>query len=157
MNNWLEKTEDLTLKGQISVPYTWWVGATGSRFLLALRDENKILGVRCHECGRVFVPPRKNCGQCFVDIDDWVELSGEGTVTAHTIVRFEYELSPAKPPFAYALIQFDGADVGLMHVIKDDLDKLKNGCRVKPVFREERQGHILDIDSFRIVDSGREG
>ena len=151
MAAWLEDVEGLTLKGQIRVPYTWWVGEVGSRFLMALRDECKILGNRCKSCGTVYVPPRKNCGRCFVDIDEWVELGNEGVVKAHTIVRFEYPLQPAKPPFAYALVQFDGADVGLVHLIKKDLDRLKNGVRVRAVFNEQRTGHILDIDSFQIV------
>ena len=151
MAAWLEDVAALTFKGQISVPYTWWVGEVGSRFLIALRDEEKILGTRCKGCNKVYVPPRKNCGKCFVDMDEWVELGREGVVTAHTIVRFEYPLQPVRPPFAYAIIKLDGADVGLVHLIKEDLDALKNGVRVRAVFKEERTGHILDIDSFQIV------
>ena len=151
MSAWLEDVEALTFKGQISVPYTWWVGEVGSRFLMALRDEEKILGTRCKGCNKVYVPPRKNCGKCFVDMDEWVELGREGVVTAHTIVRFEYPLQPVRPPFAYAIIKLDGADVGLVHLIKEDLDALKNGVRVRAVLKEERTGHILDIDSFKIV------
>ena len=59
METWLEEVEPLTLKGQIAVPYTWWVGETGSRFLASLRDEGKILGNRCDQCNTVYVPPRK--------------------------------------------------------------------------------------------------
>ena len=151
MAAWLEEVEALTFKGQISVPYTWWVGEVGSRFLIALRDEEKILGTRCKGCNKVYVPPRRNCGTCFVDVDEWVELGREGVVTAHTIVRFEYPLQPVNPPFAYAIIKLDGADVGLVHLIKEDLDALKNGVRVRAVFKRERTGHILDIDSFKIV------
>lgn len=148
---WLKDVEGLTLKGQIAVPYTWWVGEVGSRFLVALRDEKKILGNRCSQCGTVYVPPRKNCGRCFTDIDEWVELGNEGVVTAHTIVRFQYPLQPANPPFAYALIKLDGTDVGFIHMIKENLDNLKNGVRVKALFKEDRTGHILDIDSFQII------
>ncbi len=151
MAAWLDDVEALTFKGQISVPYTWWVGEVGSRFLIALRDEQKILGTRCRSCDRVYVPPRRNCGRCFVDMDDWVEVGTEGVVTAHTLVRFEYPLQPVKAPFAYAIIKLDGADVGLLHLIKEDLDALKNGVRVRAVFKEERSGHILDIDCFKIV------
>lgn len=151
MAAWLEGVEGLTLKGQIRVPYTWWVGEVGSRFLMALRDECKILGNRCKVCNTVYVPPRKNCGRCFVNIDAWVELGREGVVTAHTIVRFEYPLQPVKPPFAYAVIKLDGADVGLVHIVKKDLERLRNGVRVRAVFKEQRTGHILDIDSFQIV------
>jgi len=149
----LDQVEPLTLKGQIAVPYTWWVGEVGSRFLIALRDKKKIIGNRCDRCNTVYVPPRKNCGTCFADIDEFVELSNEGIVSAYTIVRFKYPLQPADPPFAYALIRLDGADVGLVHIIKDDLDRLKNGVRVRAHFKDqsERIGHILDIDSFRII------
>lgn len=154
MTAWLDEVEGLTFKGQIAVPYHWWVGEVGSRFLIALRDEEKILGSRCAACNTVYVPPRKNCGRCFVDLDDWVEVGNEGVVTAHTIVRFEYPLQPVKPPFAYAIVKLDGADVGLVHIVKENLDALKNGVRVKAVFRKERTGHILDIDSFEIVGGG---
>ncbi|MGZ3595612.1 MAG: zinc ribbon domain-containing protein, partial [Syntrophales bacterium] len=63
MTEWLKQVEPLTLKGQIAVPYTWWVGETGSKFLVSIRDHQKILGTKCQECGTVYVPPRKNCGR----------------------------------------------------------------------------------------------
>ena len=151
MGNRIESVEALTLKGQIALPYTWWAGEVGSRFLSTLRDEQKILGNRCATCNTVYVPPRKNCGRCFREIDQWVELGNEGVVQAHTIVRFQYPLQPAKTPFAYAVIKLDRADVGLVHIIRDRVDELKNGVRVRALFKEDRKGHILDIDSFQII------
>ena len=87
MPDWRDTIDGLTLKGQIAVPYSWWVGEVGSRFLRSLRDEKKILGNRCSGCGRVFVPPRKNCGRCFIPIDEWTTLGDEGTVETYTVVR----------------------------------------------------------------------
>jgi len=152
MTEWLKEVEPLTLKGQIAVPYAWWVGDVGSRFLVALRDEQKILGSKCWKCGKVYVPPRKNCGRCFVDIDEWVEVASEGTIEAYTIVHYSYAVQPVKPPFAYALIRLDGADVGFLHLIKKDLGKIRNGLRVKAVFRKKRVGQVLDIDSFELIE-----
>ncbi len=151
MAEWLDNVEALTLKGQLKVPYTWSVGEVGSRFLVSLRDEKKILGNKCSTCNTVYVPPRKNCAKCFKGIEEWVDLSDEGTVRAYTIVRFDSPIQPAKAPFAYALIKLDGADVAFLHIIKKDLKKLKNGVRVKAQFKEDRSGHILDIDSFTII------
>lgn len=153
MSDWRDQTEPLVLKGQIKLPYTWSVGETGSRFLIALRDEQKILGNRCSNCDKVYVPPRKNCGFCFKEIgeNDWVELGTEGIVKSYTVVHFESPLQPIKPPFAYALIQLDGADVSLMHLIKDNLDRLENGARVKAKFADNRKGDILDIERFEII------
>ncbi len=152
MKEWLDDVEALTLKGRIAVPYTWWVGETGSRFLISLRDEEKIMGNRCSRCNTVYVPPRKNCGRCFEEITHWVELSTEGVVKAHTVVRYAAPMQPAEPPFAYALIRLDGADVDFLHMVRDGLDRLRNGVRVIARFREERSGHILDIEDFRILE-----
>jgi len=151
MTEWLKEVEPLTLKGQISVPYSWWAGETAGRFLTTLRDRQKILGTKCNECGTVYVPPRKNCGRCFTDMDQWVDISDEGVIQAYTIVHYAHPVQPVKPPFAYALIKLDGADVGFLHVIKRDLDRLGNGLRVKARFKTERTGHILDIDSFELI------
>jgi uncharacterized OB-fold protein len=153
MVEWLEEVEALTLKGKIAVPYTWWVGETGSLFLNKIRTEKKILGSQCPSCGVVFVPPRKNCGRCFVDIDSQVECGNGGVVTAYTIVRKEHPLYPVKTPFALALIRLDGADVAITHLITRNLEKLKNGTRVEAQFKKEseRVGHILDIECFRII------
>jgi len=151
MADWLKDVEPLTLKGQIAVPYTWHVGDVGSRFLVALRDDKKILGSKCPSCGTTYVPARKNCGTCFEDIDEWVEVKPEGVIEAFTIVHYSHPVQPVKPPFAYALIKLDGADVGFLHLIKKDLDKIKNGLRVKAKFSGERTGKILDIDSFELA------
>jgi len=151
MTNWFEDVPELTYKGQIKVPYTWSVGVVGSRFLVALRDQKKILGNRCSQCGTVFVPPRNRCGKCFREIHEWIELGDEGIVEAHTIARYNHPIQPTPAPFAYAIIKLDGADVGFIHIIKEDLSRLKNGVRVKARFSESRRGHILDIDSFRVV------
>jgi uncharacterized OB-fold protein len=151
MTDWLKEVEPLTLKGQIAVPCTWWAGETASRFLLALRDRRKILGTRCTSCGKVFVPPRRNCSRCFVEMEEWVEVSDEGVIEAHTVVRYGHPVQPSKPPFAFALVRLDGADVGFLHLIRKNLDRIENGLRVKARFREERTGHILDIDSFELI------
>lgn len=153
MVEWLEEVEALTLKGKISVPYTWWVGDTGSNFLNTIRRKQKLIGSKCGVCGTVFVPPRKNCGRCFVDIDSQVECGNGGVVTAYTIVRKDHPIYPVKAPFALALIQLDGADTAITHLITQDLEKLNNGTRVEAQFKNEseRVGHILDIECFRII------
>jgi len=151
MTEWLQKVDPLTLKGQIRVPYTWSVGEVGSRFLVALRDDRKILGNKCDQCGTVYVPPRRNCGKCFTLIRQWVDIGAEGVVQSYTIVRYRSPLQPFPPPFAYVLIRLDGADVGFLHVVKDNIKSLKNGIRVRARFSEDRSGRIMDIECFEII------
>ena len=59
MAGWQDETEPLACSGRIKGPCRWWVGETGSRFLVALGDEKKILGTWCEKCRLVFILPRK--------------------------------------------------------------------------------------------------
>jgi uncharacterized OB-fold protein len=64
----------------------------------------------------------------------------------------EPALHPLKAPFAYGIIKLDGADVGITHLIAGaDLKALKEGIRVKAVFRGKPQGNYLDIKYFQPV------
>ncbi len=125
-------------------------GATGTRFLKEIRDNKKIMGLKCPGCSKVHVPPRLHCPTCFVKMTEWVELSGKGSLTSYTVVRYQEPYMPKEPPYAYGVIQMDGADTGLAHFLGEvDLDKIKIGMRLEPVFKEEREGSILDIDYFK--------
>ena len=141
------------IEGWIKVPYSWQAGETASHYLTQLRDEQKIWGKRCPKCKKVLLPPRKSCPFCFVDTDEWVEISSEGVVEAFTIVRRDTPIQPMKAPFAYALIRLDGADTDLTHVLSEvNLNDIKEGMRVKAVFAENRQGSPLDTAYFKPSD-----
>jgi uncharacterized OB-fold protein len=125
-------------------------GATGTRFLSEIRDNKKIMGIKCPTCGKVYVPPRSHCPVDFAKMTEWVDLSGKGTLSSYTVVRYEEPYLPKEPPFAYGVIQMDGADTGMAHILGEvDLDKIKVGMRLEPVFKEEREGSILDIAHFK--------
>ena len=149
MTDWKAEVENIVCSGRIKVPYKWYVGEIGSHFLTRLRDAREIWGRHCPKCQRVYVPPVKNCGECFALTDQWVKVKDEGTVESFTVVRYTHEMHPVKAPFAYALIRLDGADGALLHLIGGtDPDRLKVGMRVKAVFAEQREGSILDIRHF---------
>ncbi len=152
MNEWLESVEPLVYESRIKVPYTWSVGKTGSRFLTELRDHGNIFGIKCSECGVVYMPPRSNCGRCFSKIDEWVELGRQGSLVTYTVVQYESSVMPMKPPFAYGVILLDGASTGLVHLVGEvDFRDIKSGMRVEAVLKEERTGDIMDIKYFRPI------
>jgi len=153
MGDFWNDVEPVVLKGRIKVPYSWQAGETASFFLRELRDSMKIWGKRCPRCEKVLVPPRKSCPFCFVNTEQWVEVSTEGTVATFTIVKRDTPVQPAKSPFAYAVICLDGADTGLVHLLGEvEPEAIREGMRVKAVFAETRQGSLLDIVYFRPSD-----
>lgn len=125
-------------------------GRTGTRFLKEIRDNKKIVATKCSKCGKIYVPPRLHCPDCFVRMDEWVDLSGKGTLESYTIVRYKEAYHLRDIPYAYGVIKMDGADTGLVHMLGGiDLDKIKVGMKVEPVFKEEREASFLDIDYFK--------
>ncbi len=132
--------------------YTRYAGRTGSRFLIELRDNKKIMGTKCPVCGKVYVPARSLCYVCFKPMDQWVEVSTEGTLMSYTLVYQSEPSYPVKTPFAYGIIKLDGADTGFAHIIGEvNPTNLKIGMRVKAVFKDKRVGSILDISHFKPV------
>ena len=71
-------------------------------------------------------------------------------MVTYTVTHYPLPVHPAKEPLLYAVIQLDGADTGLTHLLGEvELDKITIGMKVEAVFKEEREGNILDIKHFR--------
>jgi uncharacterized OB-fold protein len=138
--------------GQIYIPNTYSAGAVGSRFLTELRDRKRIMGTRCPTCNRVYVPARSVCKDCFGQLGEWVEVSDKGTVLSYSVCHQPNPVQPVEAPLVYGIIQLDGADTGLVHMLGElDFEQLRIGMRVQAVFEEERVASILDIKYFKAL------
>jgi uncharacterized OB-fold protein len=148
-----DKKDAFVVEGKLALPYQYFAGRTGSRFILGLRDDKKIRGTRCDTCNKVFVPPRQVCDRCFEKIEDkWVDAGPEGTVTGYTVIRYAEPHQPEKPPYILALIKLDNADTPIAHIVKGvPASQMKTGMRVYPVFAKKTMDSILDISHFRVV------
>ncbi len=112
---------------------------------------------KCPKCGKVFVHPRRVCGECYVEMKEFVEVGPGGVIGTFTILRYAFidpETGEQKPvPYGYGFIKLDGADTYLQHYIDlQDEKKVKIGARVEPVFAQEKKGTIKDILYFKVVD-----
>lgn len=143
--------------GEGEQPFNYAVGDYGSRFLTEIRDNKRFMGVKCPKCKKVYIPPRKLCGPCFTEMDEWVEVADEGVLYSYTILRFAFldpETGKEKPvPYGYAFIKLDGADTCFQHFVEiKDESKVKIGARVKAIFKEKREAKIVDVEHFVVVD-----
>jgi len=146
----LEESEALIIPGKIDIPNTYSAGVVGSRFLIELRDNGRIMGIKCPICNQVYVPPRSTCKVCFSKLEDWVEVSDKGNLLTYAIAYQSHPVQPVEPPIVYGIIQLDGADTGFAHLLGEvDFKQLRIGMRVQAVFKEERVGSILDIKYFK--------
>ena len=148
----LEGMDVWVYHGQIYIPNTYSAGAVGSRFLIELRDNKKIMGTRCPTCNLVYVPARSVCRDCFGELSEWVEVSHKGTLLTYTVACESNPIQPVSTPIVYGIVQLDGADTGFVHMLGEvDPEKLKVGTKVKAVFKvkKERVASILDIKYFK--------
>lgn len=123
------------------------VGPVLARFFTELRDQ-KILGTQAPD-GRVFVPPVEYDPETGEALDELIEVGPAGTVTSWAWVHEPRAQHPFDRPFAWALIQLDGATTSLVHAVDaDGPEAMKTGMRVKCRWSAERIGRIRDIECF---------
>jgi uncharacterized OB-fold protein len=146
--------------GHLEYDFHWHMGYYWSKYLTELRDNKRFMGVKCPECGTVYNPPRANCGKCYVEMNEWVELADEGMLEGFTIVRFPY-IDPNNGgwkvvPFTSIWVTLDGADTRMMHFCNEyDEKDLDVGMRMRAVWNEERTGSIHDVKYFEVVKEAK--
>ena len=150
--------EPWIVEQQWNLTYRHTADEVTATFFRALRDDGKLLGIRCPECGRVLVPPREFCDRDFCRTTDWIELSLEGTLELFTIVYQPVKGLP-EPPYVIAYVRPDGADTAVANFLGGvdlsdraaALERLKIGNRVRIVLQEDRVGRMIDFQ-FALAD-----
>lgn len=142
----------LEVDQHITAHSKYFVGKVGSKFYTALKDEKKILGIRCDQCKKVFWPPRSTCGRCFslLGETDMTEIGPVGILESYTQITYSEPVHPRKAPFIYGIIKLEGADTAMTHFIDEaEIEDLKIGMKVQAVFAEERKAELFDILYFK--------
>ena len=131
----------------IKFPYRRSLGPVIGAFMTAL-TEQRIVGIRNGK--QVIVPPLEWDPETGTELaHDFVDVGPAGTVKQWSWVAKPGAQHPLDRPFAFALIQLDGADTSLLHAVDaGSPDAMSTGMRVAPRWRAERKGHITDIEAF---------
>jgi uncharacterized OB-fold protein len=113
--------------------------------------EGALQGTVCRDCDACYVPPRRRCPGCLVEMTEWRTLGHEGTVAALTIVAYKFDGLP-EPPYALAYVQPDGADTCILNYLEHGdavaAGQVAVGDRVGIRFKDEgeREGRITDFE-----------
>jgi hypothetical protein len=85
--------------------------------------------------------------------ENWVELGDTGVLVNYTVVNYRDAHLPRKTPYILGMIQMDGAEATLVHLVEGvDPQNVKIGMRVKVVFAGKTTNTILDIDHFEPIE-----
>ena len=131
----------------IEYPFKRTTGPVIGAFLTGLR-EGILVGSKASD-GRVLVPPMEYDPVTSEPLTEIVEVGPAGVVTTWAWVREPMPKHPLDRPFAWALVKLDGATSSLLHALDTgSMDRVSTGMRVSIRWREERKGHITDIECF---------
>lgn len=131
----------------VGFTYTRFVGPVIGEFLAGLRD-GRIKGIKGSN-GKVICPPTEYDPATAAECTELVALPDTGTVKTWSWVSQPRSKHLLKKPFAWALIQIDGADTAMLHMIDAGAEaKMKTGMKVRARWAAERKGFITDIECF---------
>lgn len=133
--------------------YKYKVNGAGMKLLVDSMKEKKIRGMKCSQCGTVYVPAPTYCRKCFCDVDEVVEVGTEGVVMSYTVEMADVRGNPLEEFRLTAMMQLDGADTWIIGTISnlDDWHDMKVGMRVRAVWVDEPVGSLADIDRFEAI------
>ncbi len=131
----------------LNFTYTRTTGPVIGRFFTELRDR-KLVGIKGSD-GSVICPPTEYDPKTAAELNEFVDLEPTGTVKTWSWVKQPREKHPLDKPFAWALIQIDGADTSMLHAVDGaSEDTMSTGMKVKIRWADETTGRINDIACF---------
>lgn len=147
-----EKKITRDMPGSWNVKYRWQFEADAlKKFLAGLKDK-KIIGTKCHSCGRVYAPPVPRCGKCFEELEEIVEVKPQAKVMMYTAIFNSITGQPLEAPKITGMIQFEGADSWLLaNILGIKPENMKVGLPVRVVWAPETKGELSDIQHFEPI------
>ena len=151
----LDEEQDIYItKGMVRAEFNFWVGIVMDKFFDGLQ-EKKFIGTKCSKCGKVFLPPRNRCGDCFAKAEDFIELPETGILKNFTVTSYKVTERKARnvnKDQIVGLVQIDGADNAMVvPVINTNPEDLKIGMKLKVVWAKRIKGHPNDIAGFEPI------
>ena len=138
--------------GHMEADYIYTLGIAGERFFREIKENGRISGAKCKQCGQIFVPARLYCEKCFDKLTEWVDIGTKGRVYTFTVAYVDIKGAKLEEPIIYALIKFDGTVGGLVHKLGEvALCDLRVGLPVEAVIKPhpDRTANINDIKYFK--------
>lgn len=102
----------------------FWTAAADGRLVLP----------RCDACGHLVWYPRAWCPVCGNDDVTWTEMSGRGTVYAHTVLHRALGPWASAAPFVVAYVELGEGPRILTNVVADDPGAVQIGNPVRATF-----------------------
>ena len=69
--------------------------------------QQKLMAGRCLKCGKIHLPPRPLCDNCFSQEFEWVNISGIGKLLTYTVISIAPQQFQDLTPYTVGIVQLE--------------------------------------------------
>jgi uncharacterized OB-fold protein len=69
--------------------------------------EGKLMAGKCTKCGKIHLPPRPLCDNCYSQQFEWVEVSGQGKLLTYSVIHIAPQQFQALAPYAVGIVELE--------------------------------------------------
>jgi uncharacterized OB-fold protein len=69
--------------------------------------QGKLMAGKCQRCGKIHLPPRPLCDNCFSQQFTWIPVSGKGKLATYTVIHIAPTQFQAIAPYAVGIVQLE--------------------------------------------------
>jgi uncharacterized OB-fold protein len=69
--------------------------------------QGKLMAGKCQHCGKIHLPPRPLCDNCFHQEFTWLEIAGKGKLVTYTIIHVAPQQFQHLAPYAVGIMQLE--------------------------------------------------
>ena len=114
--------------------------------------KDKLLGLKCRECGAITVPPKIACRRCASPDMDIVELKGTGEIQTFTAVNVAAEGYESEVPYTIVMVELDEGPWIMGNLV--DIDPSK--ATMELIGQRVKMGHrVFPGDKYSASDTAR--
>jgi uncharacterized OB-fold protein len=114
--------------------------------------EDKLLGLKCKQCGAITVPPKMVCRKCTSPDMEIVQLKGTGEIKTFTTVQVSSEGREDEVPYTIVLVRLDEGPWIMGNL--SDIDPTQ--ATMELVGKRVKMGHeVFDGDKYSAGEGAR--
>jgi uncharacterized protein len=69
--------------------------------------KSKLMAGKCVKCGKIHLPPRPLCDNCYSQQFEWLPISGKGKLVTYTVIHVAPQQFQHLAPYAVGIVQLE--------------------------------------------------
>jgi uncharacterized OB-fold protein len=91
--------------------------------------QGKLMGGKCKKCGKIHLPPRPLCSNCFSKEFEWIELPQKGKLLTYTVIHVAPTQFQGMAPYAVGIVQLENG-INIPGMIRVAAEQIRIGMRL---------------------------